>query len=201
MRTNLILCLLLLPLPAMAQEKLPEQLGTAENQAVLNRDPVQYESDEGLFSATFPSGCGKIVQKIPNGPRENDEGVLQPLTFISYCDRFDKKGEGCSITLFMNYKGAAGGFPKAPDVVERIQAMLGTMGVEIKHQQRYQQKLADGSLLDGMDVLAVGGDGVGEAWIRGMLHGADIVLLTAWNSDGTLSGDPEYIHFFNSFKP
>ena len=41
----------------------------------------------------------------------------------------------------------------------------------------------------------------GEVWIRGLLIDGDIYILTAWNNQGGVWDNPDYITFFNSFQP
>ncbi len=200
--TRFLMCALLLgPALAWGQSGLPDRVGTEDNQAYLNRDPVSYVSEEGGFSVVFPTGCGKIVVKEPSDFPVDGEGNPLPVSYVTYCDRFQQKGEGCSVTAFFNVHGADGGPAGPPQVVERVQRMLGTMGLTVSRQKTLHRELPDGTVLEGVDVLANETAGVGESWVRGVLHNGDIFLLTAWKSDGSLATDPDYIAFFNSFEP
>lgn len=201
MRSFLVAGLLLWPLLAGAQEMMPDRLGTDENPAFLNKDPVPYTSEEGNFSVLFPPGCGKIVARVPDGVGEDEEGNLLPVTFGSYCDRYQEKGEGCAVIVVFNITDGKGGPAGPAQVVERVERLLGSMGVEVKGQTMVRRQLPDGTTLEGVDVLAAESGGAGESWVRGLLYQGDIYLLSAWKSTGRLAIDPEYIAFFNSFQP
>ena len=38
-------------------------------------------------------------------------------------------------------------------------------------------------------------------WIRGLLVEGDVYILAAWNKQGGVWGNPDYVDFFNSFQP
>jgi hypothetical protein len=44
-------------------------------------------------------------------------------------------------------------------------------------------------------------EGPGEIWIRGLLIEGDVYIFAAWNEQGGVWKNPDYIMFFNSFQP
>lgn len=201
MKTILLMGLLMWPVLAFCQPSIPKELGTEENRATLSDRPVDYVSEDGEYRVVFPPGCGKIVSKVPDWDSLDSEGNPVAVTYISYCDRYDEKGEGCSVTTFFNLTDGQGGPPGPTQVVERIERMLQGMGVSIIRQQPVKRSLEDGTLVEGVDVLAGEKSGAGEAWLRGLLYNGDIYLLAAWKAEGGLARDPDFISFFQSFEP
>lgn len=201
MRKIIVLMSVFLPLLALAQTDDPTVRGSAENPAVMNEEAVNYASNEGDFRVIFPAGCGKIVTKLPN-----DEG-LDPVdkptvkVTVTYCDRFQKKGEGCSVTSYFEVTAPDGGYPGPDQVLKRITRFLDTMNVSIQHQNALRKVLPDSTVIEGLDVYAGEKFGVGQAWVRGVIYQGDIYVLAAWKSTGGLWSDPDYATFFNSFQP
>jgi hypothetical protein len=80
-------------------------------------------------------------------------------------------------------------------VVRQVEKALEHYGVRAQRQRPLE---APG--IEGVEVQAVQPAGKGEVWVRGLLAGPKIYVLTAWNSNGGLFEDPEIADFFASFQ-
>ncbi len=120
---------------------------------------------------------------------------------LTYCDRNQQKGEGCSVSSFFNVTGENGGAPGPSQVIERVVRFLETMKVAINHEMPVRKELPDGTVIEGIEVLASDPSGVGQAWVRGLLYEGDIYVIAAWKNKGQLWDDPDFQNFFNSFQP
>ena len=198
---RILLLGLLLPTLAWAQIGEVDPVQSADNPLVLGQNPVNFSSEEGDFRVTFPSGCGKTVTRVPSEDPPDVDGVPAVRVVASFCDRNQEKGEGCSVTSYFNVTNAEGGYPGSDQVVERVVRALETMKVSIRKQTHLRRELPDGTIIEGLDVFASDEAGVGQTWVRGLLHEGDIFILSAWKSTGGLWDDPSYITFFNSFQP
>ncbi|MBE0564450.1 MAG: hypothetical protein IH621_00705 [Krumholzibacteria bacterium] len=174
--------------------------GTGENRPELITEPYAYVSDQGRFKVTWPGGCGELVRR---DRIENPEAdlPLQIQVFNVYCDRDRQHGVGSSVTVLWNLQGEDGGLPGPEQVVPRMENQLKTLGVVIAKQRPIRRDLADGTRIEGLEILATEPEGPGEAWMRGLVHGGDVYILAAWNINGGLFTAPEYVDFFNSFEP
>jgi len=38
-------------------------------------------------------------------------------------------------------------------------------------------------------------------WLRGLIVGSEVYILSAWSLEGNVWDNPEYMTFFNSFLP
>ena len=201
MKTILLTLLLLWPTLIWGQPSSAPGLEVEENSVSLGEGPVEFVSSDGEYRVTFPPGCGKIVSKVPRWEGTDPAGKSVVMTYISYCDRFGQKGEGCSVTAFFNVTDENGGPAGPAQVVERIERMLETMKLPLLRQQPVGRTLADGTRVQGVDVLAGDQSGAAQGWVRGLLYNETIYLLTAWKNEGELARDPDFITFFQSFEP
>ena len=196
-----LLVMLLFLIPSLAQANDPVIEGSAENPTTLSKGPVAHVSQRGEFRVVFPSGCGKLVTKVPSDAPETIDGLPAVAVTLTYCDRNQEKGEGCSVSSFFNVMNKDGGPPGSEQVIERVVRVLDTMNVSISHEMPVSKTLPDGALIEGLEVLASDPSGVGQTWVRGLLFQGDIYIMSAWKNTGQLWDDPEYQNFFNSFQP
>jgi hypothetical protein len=201
MITRCLLIGMILPTLALAQNDLQPRVGSPDNPATMNMGAVDHSSREGDFRITFPIGCSKVVTKAPNEIPLTEDGVPGVVAVLTYCDRYQEKGEGCSVTSYFNVRGTDTDYPGPQQVVVRVEEFLKTMEVKITRETPIHKILPDNSVIEGMDVYASDASGVGEVWIRGLLYEGDIYVIAAWKSTGELWNDPDYITYFNSFQP
>ncbi len=197
----LLLIGLLLPTVVLGQMKDPVLESSQENPTTLSQDTVSYSSEHGEFRVIFPVGCGKLVTKVPKEEPAMEDGLPAVAVTLTFCDRYQKKGEGCSVSSFFNVLGEDGGSPGAEQVVERVVRFLKTMKVAINHEAPVRKELPDGTVIEGIDVLASDPSGAGQTWVRGLLYEGDIYVMVAWKNTGRLWDDPDFQNFFNSFQP
>ncbi len=174
-----------------------------DNTPVKTKEAYLYSSKEGHFQVMMPSGCSR-VDKRAMGEAETDaeglDGKVVQVT-VATCDRFDKKGQGCSVMAIFNLTDGQGGNPGPPEVLRQVQKFLDKFGVQVQHQSQVSREFAEGRKMEGIDVKATVPDKPGQFWVRGLLSGSDVYLLAAWNDKGGLWDDPAYQKFFNSFVP
>jgi hypothetical protein len=145
---------------------------------------------EAGFSIRWPLDCAYLRESFTDDPTSRAQ-----REFIFFCMR--ETVEGCQLQVNV-LRGAhtADGMPAHPRfVVEIIERRLRELGVRI----RRQRPLRMGGI-QGVDVFATDPDGSGEVWIRGLLVGADVFLLMAWNQNGGIFDDPAIEDFFASFQ-
>jgi hypothetical protein len=168
----------------------------------LSLDPVVFINDNRDFQIIFPGGCGKLVAKFNEpdlwGGQSWDE-IIQ-VTHV-YCDRYQKDGEGCSVNATFNMTDQDGSMAGPPQVKKLVTETLKGFGAKIVDQQSIKKEYENGVFVEGVEVFAQAPMGKGEVWIRGLLADGDIYILTAWNDQGGLWKDPDYLAFFNSFQP
>ena len=198
---RLLLIGLLLPTVALAQVKDPVLEGSPDNPTTLNEGPVSHSSVRGDFRVVFPPGCGKLVTKVPQEEASTEDDFPAVAVTLTFCDRYQEKGEGCSVSSFFNVLGKDGGAPGSEQVIERVVRFLKTMNATINHETPISKELPDGSIIEGIDLLASDASGVGQAWVRGLLYQGDIYVMAAWKNTGKLWDDPDFQNFFNSFQP
>ncbi len=162
----------------------------------------RYNSANGGFQVTWPSGCRKLHIKA-NEPEnyvgEEDSRVV--LVHVAVCDRVGKVGAGCSVTSTFDARSSDGGEAGPEQVIARVEHALKTYSVKVVRQEQLKREFADGLIVEGVDVFGTGRDGEGEFWVRGLLAYHDIYVLTAWSTEGDLWDNPEYLEFFNDFLP
>lgn len=171
-----------------------------DNQPSLLTKPYEYTSQDGQFKITWPSGCGQLVRRQPN-PDPDADPFERVDVYTVYCDQNKQKGQGCAVTTIFNLKGKDGGLPAPEDVVARMEEHMKNLGVAVMKQAPVGREFPDGSRIEGLDILAAEPHGAGQAWLRGLLYDGTVYLLSAWNRQGGLWDDPEYVTFFNSFEP
>ncbi len=174
-----------------------------DNNLKSKNTPYLYKSDIGRFQVMMPGGCAKIHQRL-NGDDQNpvDEDSPEAVrVLVVSCDRFDRKGEGCSVTTIFHLTDGVGGDPGPDQVLQQVRKVIEQFGVRIEKQSPVAKEFPDGRKVEGIDVRAVQPGSSGQLWVRGLLSGPDIYLLTAWNMQGGLWETREYQDFFNSFAP
>jgi hypothetical protein len=142
------------------------------------------------FEVFWPSGCGQL--------RTGEPGVLYDgarQEFRYACDRFKQDGHGCSVYVVQNGRDEGGGPPSPTMVVHMVEEALTQYSVRAERQRPLK---AAG--IEGVEVHAVQPGGPGEVWVRGLLAGPTIYVLTAWNTQGGLFDDAEIQDFFASFR-
>ncbi len=198
---QLLLIGLLLPSVVFAQGSQPETTDAMGNSATLSGDSVAHVSSVGNFRITFPAGCSRIVTKVPPESAEGTDGPKKVIVSITYCDRYQERGEGCSVSSFFNVTDDIGGAPGPRQVIDRVVRFLDTMNVSITKEGQLSKEMPDGSIIKGFEVFASESGGVAQAWVRGLLYQGNIYIVSAWKNSGQLWDDPEFLTFFNSFKP
>lgn len=160
---------------------------------------VLYESAEGDYSVTLPSGCAMYRERRTNPGSLDEDSDALVMTIFTYCDRKGYSNEGCSVAAYVDQDLDAGPPADPGFVLTRVQAILQEYGVEILQQKPYRRQVPDGPLMEGVDVLAADPDRTGQVWVRGLLVEGDVYLLVAWRAHGQLHVDPDYVNFFESF--
>jgi hypothetical protein len=188
--------------PASTQEPPPVADSAGGASEVLSEDPFLFANQGQDFQILFPGGCGKVVTRYNEpdlyGGQEWDE-IIQ-VNHV-YCDRYQEKGEGCSVTATFNLHSADGGMAGPEHVISRVEEMLGEFGASVVKQKALRKDFGEGVIAEGVEVWANDAKGPGQVWIRGLLVDGDIYILAAWNKQGGVWGNPDYIAFFNSFQP
>jgi len=168
----------------------------------LSVKPVTYQNEGGDFQIIFPAGCAKLVTRSNEpdlfGGEQWDE-IIQ-VNYV-FCDRYQETGEGCSVTATFNLHSEDGSIAGSEQVIPRVEAILAQYGAEVVSQKAIMKEFGNGTMIEGVEVLARPGMGSGEVWVRGLLVEGDIYILTAWNIEGGVWKNPDYIAFFNSFQP
>ncbi|MEN8005844.1 MAG: hypothetical protein ABFS42_02470 [Candidatus Krumholzibacteriota bacterium] len=168
----------------------------------LSVKPVDFTSENGDFKITFPGGCGKLVTRSNEpdlfGGEEWDD-IIQ-VTYV-FCDRYQTEGEGCSIRATFNLHDQDGGMAGPQHVVTGVEEYLKHFQAKIVRQKAVRREFENGIVAEGVEIHAKPADGPGEVWLRGLLVEGDIYVLAAWNHQGGLWNNPDYMAFFNSFQP
>ena len=187
-------------LPAVATG--PAQTPVQEEPDDLSLDPVVFINDNRDFQIIFPGGCGKLVAKFNEpdlwGGQSWDE-IIQ-VTLV-YCDRYQKKGEGCSVNATFNKTGEDGSMAGPQEVIKLVEDTLKEFGAKVVNQRPIKKEFENGIIVEGVEVFAQAAMGKGEIWIRGLLTDGDIYVLTAWNDKGGVWNNTDYLAFFNSLQP
>lgn len=172
-----------------------------ENPVTESTRPVFFESYAGDFNITFPSGCAKTRERIPVDDSPDVQKSTLPMAVHVFCDRQGHTGEGCSVSAYVDHDLNADPSGDPSFVMNRVQAILNKYGVGIFQQKPYHEVIENGPRLEGVDVLATDSENKGQVWVRGLLVEGDVYILAAWRSQGQLALDPEYVAFFDSFRP
>lgn len=187
----------LLAVPAVAKDQERTFTSDPNNPMTPQDEPYRYTSVDGDFRIIWPSGCSKIKIRTPGDEGDADS----PYPVIVSCDRHGEDGAGCSVMVIFNAQGEDGS-PAGPDqVMVNMQNLLRDFGAEVKQQSPLHKDFGEGLIVEGLDVLAAQAGGSGQVWLRGLLVGGDIYLLSAWDLSGKVWNNPEYVNFFNSFQP
>jgi hypothetical protein len=183
-------------------EKGTSQSNITEDPENLSVVPVKYQHETGEFQVVFPGGCGKLITRA-NEPDlfggEAWDDIVQ-VTHV-FCDRWQEEGEGCFVMATLNLHRADGTMAGPENVVIGIEGILKEYGVKVTNQRVIKRDFGDGYLAEGVEVYARPEMGPGEFWARGLLINGDIYILAAWNQEGGVWKNAEYIAFFNSFQP
>ncbi len=167
-----------------------------ENVVTPGTAPVNYRSPQGMFAVIWPSGCNMLrTRKPPDAPPDGEFPGDVPTELRVYCDRAGHQNEGCAVHGFYNETAEGGGPPHPRLVIDRIEAIMTTYGVDVTSQTP-----GSWGSLQGVDVHCGERDGFGELWVRGFLAGPHYYLLIAWSQSGGLSENPVYQTFFDSFR-
>ena len=142
------------------------------------------------FEIYWPSGCGKLRVGEPDAV---DPDATQEYLYT--CDRFKQPGTGCSVYVLQNGRDENGGPPSPAMVVNNVESVLTHYAVR---PERQRPLTAAG--MEGVEVQAVEPAGRGEVWVRGLLAGTHMYILTAWNNEGGVFEDEEVKNFFASFR-
>lgn len=168
----------------------------------LSLNPIPYKNENEDFQIIFPRGCGKLVTRA-NEPDlfggEQWEDIIQ-VTYV-FCDRYQKKGEGCSVTAVFNLHDKDNSMAGPKHVISRVEEALGAFGAKVVNQRPIQKDFGNEIIGEGVEVLARPEKGPGEIRILGLLVDGDIYILKAWNEQGGVWKNPDYITFFSSFQP
>lgn len=165
-------------------------------------DPEYYQGENGEYEAYFPGYCAKIVTRM-NEPDlfggETWDDIVQ-VQYV-YCDHPKIQGEGCSLTAIYNVHNEDGSMAGPDNVVLGIEDLMKKYGVRKVDQSFIKKDFGLGVVAEGVEVRARPETGNGEFLVRGLLVLGDIYLLAAWNQSGGIWDNPEYLAFFNSFRP
>lgn len=184
---------------AQAKDKIKSVTSNPENPLTPVDTPFNYTSEDGDFRVTWPSGCSSINSRTRADEDPGEADREYPV--MVFCDRNGEKGEGCSVTAIFNARDADGNPAGPAEVIARMQNLLREFGAQIKRQSPLQKDFGEGLIVEGVDVQAAQTGGSGQVWLRGLLVGGDIYILSAWDLEGKLWTNPEYANFFNSFRP
>jgi hypothetical protein len=208
MTTKIAALFLMMAMTAVASEPArgpvaePAQDSDIEGSTELSMNPVTYTNEGGDFQIVFPSGCGKLVTRSNEpdlfGGEQWDEIIQVNHVF---CDRYQENGEGCSVTATFNLHSEDGSMAGPQHVIIRVQEILAEYGAKVISQDVIKKEYDNGIFIEGVEVKAKPDMGKGEVWVRGLIVEGDIYILTAWNIEGGVWENSDYITFFNSFQP
>lgn len=165
-----------------------------ENVAVDFVGEVEYDSLEGRFHVIWPDGCPRIRVQSQDDPDADDPAKLAQAYI--YCDRKDREAEGCGVSVHFKMRDEDGGPPTPDMVIQKVKDVMQSFGVEILQQRPVRR-----GEMEGVQVHCREPNGTGEVWVEGLLFGLRVYILNAWKADGGLFQAPEYIKFFESFRP
>ena len=161
--------------------------------------PVRFTSNEGRFSVVFPSGCAKVRSRLRVGPGSKAPANAN-LVFTS-CDREGRQNEGCSVTVKLAAARGLDGAAAAAVVLDHVREVLAGYDVAPDVQKPLRRDFGDHGVVEGLEISAHARGGAGDVCVRGLVHGDDVYILTAWKALGGMAQDPEYSTFFQSFLP
>lgn len=164
-----------------------------------SKNPIDYTSPEGRFQVTFPAGCARLRTRTNVRP-DMGKDVTSQIVFIT-CDRANAKNEGCSVSSMLGLARDLKGQAAADRVLAEVTRQLEGYGVNPISQTPMRRDFGKYGVVEGIDIQAQGANGAGDFWIRGLLAGDDIYMVMAWKAAGGLWTAPEYVRFFDSFRP
>jgi len=186
---------------AGAQVEKPVMTGSEDNPLTSVKDAYEFSSLEGDFRVTWPSGCANVRtrSRLEDGSAGDRSDSEYPV--IVTCERDGEKGEGCSVTAIFNISSKSGGPVGPGEVIPRLQKMLQRLGAQVQKQAPLNKDFGDGLIAEGIDIQAAQPQGSGQVWLRGLIVGSEVYILSAWSLEGNVWDNPEYMTFFNSFLP
>lgn len=162
-------------------------------------NPISYQSVEGQFSTTFPTGCARLRTRMNMG--EDGQATDGHRLVFATCDRYDRKGEGCQVIAELGALGQARGQAAVDLVLKEVGRLMAEFAVKPVRQAPVSRDFGPHGRIEGLDIQAQAASGSGDVWIRGLMRDSDIYVLVAWRTDGGLFQDPEYARFFDDFQP
>jgi len=199
MRGALIMVLLLLTAVPAAGQGFTITSTDSTNQPTPITEAYTYRCLRGGFKTTLPAGCGSVRENWSEPHPEADPQTAVEIIHI-FCDQHGEEGSGVSVTAIFNERNAAGEAAGPPEVMARIEEVLSNYNARVVRQTPVQRELPGNRFFKGLDVLAQDTDGLGRIWVRGLLEGADIYVLSAWDREGGLWTEPEFQAFFNDLE-
>lgn len=161
--------------------------------------PIRFTSNEGRFSVIFPSGCAKVRSRVRVGGGSKSLEAAN-LVFTN-CDRANHPNEGCSVTVHLAGARGLESAAAAAKVLDRMRQVLEGYNVQPAAQTPLRRDFGEHGVVEGLEIVARPEGGAGDICVRGLLHGENIYVLTAWKATGSLATDPEFAQFFESFLP
>lgn len=184
--------------PALAQDTLSERtmkFGDLPD----SEDAVHYSSPEGEFSVTFPAGCAQLYTKMNGKPGESVAADVRLV--IVNCERDRANHEGCQVHARLGVARELTGQAATDLVLADVRKLMDAYGVVPGRQRPLHADFGAHGVVEGIEVMAHQQSGAGEVWIRGLLRGDDVYVQLAWKANGSLTEDPAYGVFFESFRP
>lgn len=142
---------------------------------------------EGHFLADWPSGTGRLrTRTVPS-----NSGAVENAIVRVDCTRDGDMLRGCSVTVWFEVPG--GRVPGPDDVTLRLRNVIREHELEIVRQFPIRR---DG--MEGMTILCKHPTRNRCAWMEGFIDRGRILVVTAWDRDERLYGDPEIRKFVSS---
>jgi hypothetical protein len=176
------------------QRQKTESEATADTlSATVTPGEDEYYQKEGNFQIAWPSGCNRLrIRTLPRPTADDPDHLAYAHIF---CNREGYSSEGCAVTVYFDQESDFGGPAGPPQVIELVKQLMEHFGVEaVRQQPVYRDDIA------GILVHCREPNDTGRVWIEGFLLGSDAYLVSAWQGEGNLFSDPDYVQFFESFK-
>ncbi len=186
--------------PGLAQEPPNPFTGEGDNPVTPKEEAHTSYSIDGNFRVTWPSGCSRLKTRTPSEEPSGDEVFTVEYPVAVHCTRSGKEGAGCMVAVIFNGQTADGEQAGPDEVVARMEKKLQEYGAKLMQQKPFQLTFDNGVKAEGLDALGAQVSGAGEVWVRGFLVANDIYILSAWDLQGGVARNPDYITFFNSFQ-
>ncbi len=176
------------PPEASAEVASAEETMPINENVTLNNDGSVRTHTEAGFSIYWPAGCGRLRESLSDGvtPHAAQEQIYN-------CE--PEPGRGFSVRHYHRAQTEDGSAASPRFVVDLVEQQMKRYGVTTK-----RQRPLEGGTIQGVEVQGVHPAGAGEVWIRGLLIGAEVYVLTAWNDQGGLFDDVDVADFFHSFR-